>query len=316
MTLKELTKIGKLNTTISTGYATYVGYTEKWKRGRYNNNDTEFYVSSLGRVYDFSKNKYVKLFMNDSGYLYCQSYYKGIRTSLLINKLVAETFLGYPKNIHKPEADHINSNKLDNNINNLQWLSNIDNLAKRTLSDQSGENNNNRKYTSELIISIADDLQSGMYTVQEISDKYNIPRKSILNIKSKHRWKNLLENYDFSKVPKAIKSKNEYSDQDIINVANLLIENKLSLKEIANKTNVSYDTVLNIKNKKGYHKILSSYDFSGYNKVKTVFSTETKAKIISLLIKGYSPFEICKILNLDYSKKTRNAIYELKRKCK
>ena len=43
-----------------------------------------------------------------------------------VHRLVAETYIPNPHNY--PEVNHKNENKLDNNVNNLEWCSTLDNL--------------------------------------------------------------------------------------------------------------------------------------------------------------------------------------------
>ena len=202
MTKKELNKMSKDEYDISTGYITYLGFEERWYDGYYNGEKTDLFVSSLGRVYNKTSNNFSKLFVNGSGYLYCQSYYKykDRRCTVLINRLVLESIMGQSKTISNAEADHINRNKYDNNIKNLQWLSTKDNLQKRHYN-QKGENNNSAKYTPLKIMAIADLLQTGKYTVGDVAELFNMPKTSVNNIKLKIRWKHLLTDYDFSKVP-------------------------------------------------------------------------------------------------------------------
>lgn len=315
-TLKELNNKSKGYQTISNGYISYIVNDEVWKHGKYHNIKVEYYVSNYGRVYNIEKNRFEKLQMNDSGYLYCHSYYKGYRTVLLINRLVAETFLGYPYDIKNAEADHIDSNKLDNSLQNIQWLSNIGNLAKRTLSIQKEDINSNAKYTKDIILEIANLLESGLYTVDDISDKLSIPSRTIYDIKYKHRWSNLLSDYKFDKVPEKVAKRKEYTDKDILAVANLLHANNLSIKDISNITGVSYDTVNLIRYKKCYKTLLKDYDFSKYSSGKDVFTKDQKVSIDTLLVEGLSPKEICDKLNIEYTKRTRNSIYDRKRKLK
>lgn len=317
MNLRELNKIGKREQTIiDTGYCVYICAKEKWKRGIYGGVKTNFYVSSLGRVYNIKKDKFVKLQENDSGYLYCHARFKGKRTSLMVNRLVLETFKGQPnKNMVNPQADHIKPNIKDNSLNNLQWLSMKENLDKRILSNQSESNNSNVKYTSSFILELANELMTGKYSVPELAEKYSIPVATVNNIKQKTRWTTLLKDYDFSNVKSKIPEKKTYTTEDIIRVADLLIQNE-SMKEISNKTGVSYDTVHLIKSKKCYKDILDGYDFSNYTGGKFLFTKAQLDIIDECLINEMNPREIINKLGIEYNIKNRNGIYDRKRKLK
>jgi len=73
---------------------------------------------------------------------------KNKQKSESIHRLMIETYgKEPPKDMKNPTVDHINSNKLDNRIDNLQWLSNGDNAYKSAkgriksykIQDKSGE---------------------------------------------------------------------------------------------------------------------------------------------------------------------------------
>ena len=47
-----------------------------------------------------------------------------------VHRLVLQTFLGPSDNPNRTVVDHINNNKTDNRISNLQWLTNSENIQK------------------------------------------------------------------------------------------------------------------------------------------------------------------------------------------
>lgn len=75
-------------------------------------------VSSEGRVRSL-KRGVVRPAPNRDGYLTCSLWKDGKGHSKMIHRLIALAFI--PQIEAKPFVDHINRNKLDNNISNLRW---------------------------------------------------------------------------------------------------------------------------------------------------------------------------------------------------
>lgn len=94
-----------------------------------------YQVSNLGRVKSLDKNIKVKIRNqnsvikrgkilkpnnnNNSGYYKITLSKNGISKVFSVHRLVAETFISNPQN--KPCVNHIDGNKLNNDINNLEW---------------------------------------------------------------------------------------------------------------------------------------------------------------------------------------------------
>lgn len=94
---------------------------ENWKEIEENNN---YLISNLGRFK--RNNKILKLNKNARGYLYCNISTDNIITKVKIHRLVAKAFIDNPKN--KETVNHIDCNKLNNNYNNLEWLTRKENI--------------------------------------------------------------------------------------------------------------------------------------------------------------------------------------------
>lgn len=63
----------------------------------------------------------MKTFVNRGGYENIQLYDgKGNKSHISIHRLVALSFIDNPQN--KPEVNHIDNNKLNNDVSNLEWV--------------------------------------------------------------------------------------------------------------------------------------------------------------------------------------------------
>ena len=97
---------------------------EIWKSIKYYEN---YEVSNLGRVKSISNGKdvFLKFRDNGKGYNVSALYNKGVRKDIKVHRLVAINFIENKHN--KPQVNHINGIKSDNNSDNLEWCTNKEN---------------------------------------------------------------------------------------------------------------------------------------------------------------------------------------------
>lgn len=95
-------------------------------------------VSDRGRVRRKGKTRCLKQNLNKSGgggYFYVNLYRRGLPNGQkkTVHRLVAETFIPNPDN--KPQVNHIDGNKHNNKVENLEWATSQENLlhARRVL---------------------------------------------------------------------------------------------------------------------------------------------------------------------------------------
>lgn len=88
--------------------------------------DTHYSVSTEGRVRNDKTCKEVSQSTNSRGYNKVDLYSNGKRESHRTHRLVATAFIPNPDN--KPQVNHIDGNKLNNNVDNLEWVDNSQNM--------------------------------------------------------------------------------------------------------------------------------------------------------------------------------------------
>jgi hypothetical protein len=117
-------------------------------------NDISYIVSSDGHVYsthDSARSCYhqeIKQRMNEDGYMVITTGTTGHRRLASVHRMVAEAFIPNPNNL--PEVNHIDCNRSNNCVDNLEWCTHFDNINYSIqmgnhicTTNISGENNPN-----------------------------------------------------------------------------------------------------------------------------------------------------------------------------
>lgn len=109
---------------------------EEWK---YIKDFEDYMISNFGRVMslNFNHNRYAKLLkpnLSPSGYYRVTLFNDKIRISKNIHLLVWDHFGDKPRNGRKLQVDHIDDNRLNNRFDNLQLLTDRENISKMHLS--------------------------------------------------------------------------------------------------------------------------------------------------------------------------------------
>lgn len=89
-------------------------------------------ISSFGNVFSIKQNKILKGSINKYGYKEFQLSKNKLAKHFRASRLVAINFLLNPEN--KKVVDHIDRNKLNDNVSNLRWVTKFENSANRSLS--------------------------------------------------------------------------------------------------------------------------------------------------------------------------------------
>jgi hypothetical protein len=153
----------------------------------------KYQASNLGKIKSLGNNakrseKILKASLEGSGYEFVNLYKNTERTSLKIHRLVAITFISNPEN--KKTVNHINGNKLDNNVNNLEWSTYSENLRHAfKIGLNSGIHKSKLKQSE--VLQIKDLLKLKRFSHKEIGKFYGVAHNTISYISSGKNWKHI-----------------------------------------------------------------------------------------------------------------------------
>ena len=167
-------------------------------------------VSNFGRVKSF-KGKTPRILTpapNHSGYLQvglsCNNKVKKCR----VHRLVAQAFI--PNSLNKPQINHIDGSKANNNVSNLEWATRSENQLHAYATGLQvafrDENSPNAKLTNEQVLYIRENPDN-LSTV-EFAKMFGVDPQAISNIQCGRTYKNVggtIRNRIKQRVPDAVR---------------------------------------------------------------------------------------------------------------
>jgi hypothetical protein len=142
----------------------------------------DYLISNDGDIYSLKSNKYIKSQIGNHGYKTIKLYSNNNPKRFLVHRLVALTYL--PNTCNKKEVNHINGNKQDNRIENLEWVNPVENTRHAI------ENNLMGRGKSKFVL----DLQTGIFydSAKELSNILGIEEHTFrarVNSKNQIKYK-------------------------------------------------------------------------------------------------------------------------------
>jgi hypothetical protein len=176
-------------------------YVELWKPILINGEITQYEVSDHGRVKSYITNKVLCQRSNRCGYFYIVICTKQKHYTKTVHRLVAKAFIPNPDN--KPCVNHIDGNKQNNHVSNLEWVTakeNIQHSIKIGLSGRIGKDNPNNIHDEDVVHSICVLLEDGVDAVK-ISKITGVPFHTVANIRDGQNWSHISALYQVKNSP-------------------------------------------------------------------------------------------------------------------
>ena len=112
------------------------------------------------------------------------SYYR------FVHRLVAMAFIS--NTYDKPQVNHIDSDRKNNNVENLEWVTakeNVEHSIKYGKNNPKGENNSNAKLKQYQVDNIRKKWNTKKYKVNHLAKEYNVSWTLIKMIVTNKIWK-------------------------------------------------------------------------------------------------------------------------------
>ena len=125
----------------------------------------KYEVSNLGRVRNMKTGKILKPKLHRNGYLMHQFYENNKRKFLYLHRVLATAFIDNPEG--KPQVNHIDENKLNNDLSNLEWCTVRENLVHGTRIKRIAEKNFKKVIQLDLNDNVLNTFESIKQAAQE-----------------------------------------------------------------------------------------------------------------------------------------------------
>lgn len=158
-------------------------------------------LTASGKVYSHFSHRFLNTVLDKNGYEKVRLISTdGKRHRYSVHRLMLENFQPV-EGMQNLQVNHIDGNKQNNHINNLEWCTpseNIKHAFSLGLKTQQGEHNNQAKLAEQDVIEIIDLLLTKQYTLRFIARKYHVDEETIGCIRRHKNWKYLTDGIDFS----------------------------------------------------------------------------------------------------------------------
>jgi hypothetical protein len=165
----------------------------EWRKIFVQDNETSYSVSSVGDIRNDISNKVLSPFEDKDGYLRATIALGPRKTyKTMVHRFVAKAFIPNPQN--KPQVNHRDGNKKNNDYTNLEWATNSENMLHAfntgLKTSRFGESSSLSHYTEEQIKLACRFMEWGIPN-KMIGSRLGIDRQYLSDIRFGRRWRHI-----------------------------------------------------------------------------------------------------------------------------
>jgi len=157
--------------------------------------ENHYEVSNLGRVYSYKYNRFLSMYINNTGYYTTQLGHNKKTRSFLVHRLIMLAFIPNPEN--KRTVNHKDGNKLNNSLDNLEWATYKENfkhgIDTQLIIRARGEKIGCAKLTEKDVKEIRYKFNNNKNIIQaELARQYNVGHATIWRVVNNKNWKHII----------------------------------------------------------------------------------------------------------------------------
>lgn len=215
-------------------------------------------IDEEGNCYSSHTGRKVKPYVDQDGYFRIKVWEPLERRTrgCYVHRALAVVFIPNPEN--KPQVNHKDSNRQNNSLENLEWVTEKENydhgVSHGYIKVGVGEDNRNSLLDENTVRRICEKLEKEI-SVAQIARDFSIKKPTVFSIRSGQTWGHISKDYNIPPVNKSL------SEDDVHQICQHIVKG-LSNKEIMTlHHNVNRHHLDNIRNKKTFKHITDLYNW-------------------------------------------------------
>ena len=148
----------------------------------------DYEITKDGKIISLKHNKRreIKGYIDKYGYRRVLIYENGKRKKYFVHRLVAEKYIPNPDNL--PQVNHKDGDKLNNCVDNLEWVTPKENI-EHAIKNGFRKSNNSTVLNVNQVKEIKKLFETK--SMKEIAEMYNVSLSCIKHIHAGHTWNNV-----------------------------------------------------------------------------------------------------------------------------